>query len=110
MPLLTRDLGLNKALGLFVELAIAAVRLTFSKKLTHLSWPFPRGFATGKATPEKYTTLLHVWVKYVNDTYPTIGFLQAMRVDTELSSEGEEPEVFECGAPVPAGPIARSRR
>ena len=80
------------------------MRLTFSKKLTHLNWPFPRGFTTGKATPEKYTTLLHVWVKYVNDTYPTIGFLQSMRVETELSSEGEEPEVFDCGAPVPAGP------
>jgi hypothetical protein len=84
IPLLTELLSANKASDMFSELAIAGVRLFFAKKLSHLGWPFPKGFATGKPNVEKLGALLEAWAKHVQKRYPESQFLDRLGYKTDL--------------------------
>ena len=112
MAVLTESLGgKNVSQDLVSELGIGAVRMAMGKKITHLGWPLPKGFATGKPTTEKLGALFAAWAKYVQAKYPSVPLLEPLGVK-RLDEESPAEVIFDCaeeGAPSdpssrPSGP------
>ena len=83
------------------------------EKISHLGWPFPKGFATGKPTTEKLGVLFTAWANYVQAKYPSVPLLEPLGEKSSLDEETPAEVIFDCaeeGAPSdpssgPSGPI-----
>ena len=58
-----------------MEHEVAVVRLMFAKKLSHLAWPFPKGFTTGSCTEDKHAALLAGFLNNVETVHGLSVFI-----------------------------------
>ena len=104
MAVLTESLGgKNVSQDLVSELGIGAVRMAMGKKITHLGWPLPKGFATGKPTTEKLGALFAAWAKYVQAKYTSVSLLDPLGVKMLEDEEEHADVILDCaeeGAPI----------
>ncbi len=100
----------NKAKESLAEFSCALVRLIFSKKLSHLDWPFVKGFTTGQCTRDKYTELLRGWLTALDEEHGggllALAGLSAASAGSSSSLDPIEEEVFVVE---PDEPLAEAR-
>ena len=102
--------GKNVSQDLVSELGIGAVRMAMGKKISHLGWPLPKGFATGKPTTEKLGALFPAWANYVQAKYPSVPLLEPLGVK-KLDEESPADVIFDCAEEgAPSDPIEQTLR